>query len=133
MGAYYESLIKGTKRPDLDWKLQKDGSLRVTTKDKPSVVKLWQAYNPNARDFRVESVGPIYKSTELKMNKDGLWIAKPDQHDKGYTAYFVEMTFPSGGVFPFKFTTGVHVTPDTYPFGLPEKGKSKIGPAPKRN
>ena len=133
VGAYYESLIKGTKRPDLDWKLQKDGSLRVTTKDKPSVVKLWQAYNPNARDFRVESVGPIYKSTELKMNKDGLWIAKPDQHDKGYTAYFVEMTFPSGGVFPFKFTTGVHVTPDTYPFGLPEKGKSKIGPAPKRN
>ena len=81
----------------------------------------------------METMGPIYKSTELKMDKDGVWIGKPERHEKGYTAYFVEMTFPSGGAFPFKFTTGVHVTPDTYPFGLPEKGKSKIGPAPKRN
>ena len=38
------------------------------------------------------------------------------QPAKGYTAYFIELTFPSGGVDPFKFTTGVKVSPDVYPF-----------------
>ena len=80
-------------------------------------VKLWQANNPDARDFRLETLGPVYKSTDLKPLKDGVWVAKPEKPAKGYTAYFVEMTFSSGGKFPFKFTTGVHVTPDTYPYG----------------
>jgi PhoPQ-activated pathogenicity-related protein len=39
---------------------------------------------------------------------------------KGYTAYFVELTFPSGGAYPFKFTTGVKVVPDVYPFAAPK-------------
>lgn len=131
--AFYESVIKGTRRPDLDWKLEKDGSLRVTSKDKPTAVKLWQATNPDARDFRLETLGPVYKSKEVPMLKDGVWLAKPEKPAKGYSAYFVEMTFASGGQFPFKFTTGVHVTPDTYPYGPPVKGQTKIGPLPKKN
>ncbi len=131
--AFYESVMKGTRRPELDWKLEKDGSLRVTSKDKPTAVKLWQANNPDARDFRLETLGPKYKSVDLVALKDGIWLAKPEKQTKGYSAYFVEMTFPSGGKFPFKFTTGVHVTPDTYPFGPPVKGQTKIGPIPKKN
>ena len=34
-------------------------------------------------------------------------------------AYFIELTFPSGGTYPFKFTTGVRVAPDVLPFGRP--------------
>ena len=60
-------------------------------------------------------------------------MARPEKAAKGYTAYFVEMTFPSGGKYPFKFTTGVHVTPDTYPHGPPVMGQTKIGPVAKRN
>jgi hypothetical protein len=33
--------------------------------------------------------------------------------------YFIELTFPSGGLYPFKFTTGVRVVPDVLPFGPP--------------
>ena len=131
--AFYESVIKGTKRPELDWKLQADGSLRVTSKDKPSAVKLWQANNPDARDFRMETLGAVYKSVDVQPLKDGVWVAKPEKPAKGYSAYFVEMTFPSGGKYPFKFTTGIHVTPDTYPYGPPIKGQTKIGPVAKRN
>ena len=131
--AFYESVIKGTKRPELDWKLQADGSLRVTSKDKPSAVKLWQANNADARDFRMETLGAVYKSVDVQPLKDGVWVAKPEKPAKGYSAYFVEMTFPSGGKYPFKFTTGVHVTPDTYPYGPPVKGQTKIGPVAKRN
>ena len=34
----------------------------------------------------------------------------------------VELTFPSGGKYPFKFTTAVRVTPDTLPYALPKRG-----------
>jgi PhoPQ-activated pathogenicity-related protein len=44
-------------------------------------------------------------------------IAKPE---KGWTAAFVEMTFP-GGKYPLKFTTGVRVLPDTLPHALPQQ------------
>jgi len=37
----------------------------------------------------------------------------------GYTAFFVEMVFPSGGKYPFKFTTEVSVVPDVLPFSFP--------------
>jgi PhoPQ-activated pathogenicity-related protein len=40
-------------------------------------------------------------------------VPKPE---KGWTAYFVELTWPSGGKYPFKFTTAVRVIPDTEPF-----------------
>jgi hypothetical protein len=36
------------------------------------------------------------------------------QPEKGYTAYFVEITFP--GQAPIKLTTGVEVLPRTYPY-----------------
>jgi len=35
---------------------------------------------------------------------------------KGWTAFFVEFTFPAGTAAPFKFTTQVRVVPDTKPF-----------------
>jgi len=95
-------------------------------------VKLWQATNPDARDFRMETLGPKYTSTDLTPGKNGKYTGKPAAPAKGYTAYFVELTFPSGGKFPYKFTTGVVVTPDTYPHLAPVKGQTKIGPRPVR-
>ncbi len=35
---------------------------------------------------------------------------------EGFTAYFVEMTYPSGVKYPFKFTTEVYVKPDILPY-----------------
>jgi PhoPQ-activated pathogenicity-related protein len=39
----------------------------------------------------------------------------------GWTAFFVELKFPSGGKYPLKFTTAVRVFPDTLPFGPPPR------------
>lgn len=113
--AYLDSIIKGTKRPEYSWKLQKNGDIRVKSKDKPSEVKVWMAVNPEARDFRVEKVGRIYKATSLKESKPGEWIAKAPKLEKGYAAYFVELQYPSGTKYPYKFTSGVKVWPDVYP------------------
>jgi len=41
------------------------------------------------------------------------------------------MTFPSGGKYPFKFTTGVRVTPDVLPFPAPPKQNPEASSAAK--
>jgi len=128
--AFYDSMLQGKKRPQYSWKVNKDLSISVTTKDAPSSVKLWQATNPDGRDFRLEQIGPMYKSTELQPVKPGQYVGKVEKPAKGYTAYFVEMTFPSGGKYPYKFTSGVVVNPDTYPFAAPVKGQTKMGGRP---
>ena len=53
-------------------------------------------------------------------------VAKVASPKRGWTAYMVEMTFPSGLLIaPFKFTTGVKVIPDVEPFAdeVPTNGK----------
>ncbi len=116
IAAYFGSIVTGTKRPEFTWRFQSDGELIVNTKTKPSDVKLWQATNPNARDFRLATLGPAYKSTEVKPSNPGQYVVRVPKPAKGYTAYFAELTYPSGGKYPFKFTTGVKVIPDIEPF-----------------
>jgi PhoPQ-activated pathogenicity-related protein len=50
-----------------------------------------------------------------------LYVAKVDKPEKGWTAFFIEMTYPGIGKYPMKITTGVRVTPDTLPYNLPPK------------
>jgi PhoPQ-activated pathogenicity-related protein len=121
LDAFYEAMLNGTPRPKYSWKFEKDGSITVTTKDKPTEVKLWNATNPKARDFRLEMIGKAYKSEVLQPVKDGVYVGSAPKPEAGYTAYFVEMTFPNGGKYPFKFTSGVRVTPDVLPHQMPPK------------
>ncbi len=118
MMAFYSSILNGTPRPKFSWKLEKSGAIKVTCKDKPSTVKLWQATNPDARDFRVETFGKVWTSTDLTEKSKGVFVGDVPKPEKGFTAYMVEMTFPASGLIPFKFTTPVRVKPDIEPFEL---------------
>jgi PhoPQ-activated pathogenicity-related protein len=115
--ACYNAVLTGAELPQFEWKIEKDGTIRVQTKSKPSEVKLWQATNPGARDFRLTSIGPRWKSSALADNGDGTYTAKVAPPQRGWTAYMVELTFTSRlALAPFKFTTGVKVVPDVAPF-----------------
>ncbi|MEO8370077.1 MAG: PhoPQ-activated pathogenicity-related family protein [Candidatus Solibacter sp.] len=114
--AFYQAFLSNTPRPQFSWTFESDGAIRVVSKDKPSSVKLWQATNPDARDFRLMTIGPAYKSEDLQAGAKGVYVGRVPKPGKGFTAYFVEMTYPSGGKYPFKFTTGVRVNPDVEPF-----------------
>lgn len=116
--AFYQAILNGKVRPQFSWKKEKDGSLVVTVNDKPREVNLWQATNPNARDFRVDTIGKAYTSTALKEGKPGVYIGRVAKPAKGFTAFFVELVYDSGGKYPFKFTTEVSVVPDVLPFSL---------------
>ena len=114
--AFYSLIQQGKKPPQISWTEAEDGSLRVMTQDKPQEVRLWQASNPEARDFRVETLGRKYTSTVIQPNDDNLYVAKASTPETGWTAYFLELTFSVGAPTPLKLTTGVKVTPNTVPF-----------------
>lgn len=123
--ACYNSVLTKAALPQFTWNIDKSGAIRVQTKDKPTEVKLWQATNPGARDFRVTSIGTKWTSTALTPQSNGEYVAKVPQPKRGWTAYMVELTFPSGlQIAPYKFTTGVKVIPDVEPF-REEKRASK--------
>jgi len=117
--AFYDAFVHNRPRPKFSWKFEKDGSIRVVAEDKPTQVKLWQATNIEKRDFRLLSIGPAYKSTMLSAAVDGVYSGTVEKPEKGWTAFFVELTFPSGCKYPLKFTTAVRVIPDTLPFPPP--------------
>ena len=121
--ACYNAVLNNAPLPQYSWTLEKDGSIRVTAKSQPSEARLGQATNPNARDFRIETFGPKWQSTILSDAGGGVYVGKVAEPEKGWTAFFVELTFPSGKPEPFKFTTQIRVVPDTLPHKFVAKGR----------
>ena len=114
--AFHTLIAKGVKPPQFAWSRTDDGGLAVLAETPPEEVKLWQAHNPEARDFRVETLGRAYTSTVLESTAKGLYVAEPPTPARGWTAWFIELTFAVEAAAPLKLTTGVMVTPDTLPF-----------------
>jgi PhoPQ-activated pathogenicity-related protein len=114
--AYYQAILTNTPRPQFKWEKRKDGSLRLEVKDKPQQVTLWQATNPKARDFRLDVIGKAYTATPAKEIATGVYEATISKPASGYTAFYLELVYPSGGKYPLKFSTEVSVVPDILPF-----------------
>jgi PhoPQ-activated pathogenicity-related protein len=115
--AWYAWILQDKPRPKFSWTLEKDGSIRVKAVDKPAEVKLWQATNPEARDFRKLKIGAAWKDTVLTDQGDGVYVGQVSAPEKGWTGYTVELTYPSGiPDAPLKFSTPVRVVPDVLPF-----------------
>jgi PhoPQ-activated pathogenicity-related protein len=114
LAACYSAVLNQAPLPQFSWKLEKDGAIRVKTQATPTAVRLWQATNPDARDFRLETLGPKWQSSPLSEKGDGEFLGKVPTPPKGWTAFMVELTFPGANEAPpFKFTTQVSVVPDT--------------------
>jgi PhoPQ-activated pathogenicity-related protein len=114
--AFYNAILTKAPLPRFSWNALSDGEMYVRTVDQPTTVKLWQATNPNARDFRLETIGRAWTSTTLPPKSGGTYLARVDKPEKGWTAYVVELTYKSkNSPTPFKFTTEVKVIPDILP------------------
>jgi PhoPQ-activated pathogenicity-related protein len=132
--AAYNAVVTGAPLPKFNWEVAKDGAIHVHVAYTPSAVNLWQITNPGARDFRLSSIGPRWKSTPLAERAPGEYVAKVPRPARGWTAYFVELKYPSGlKDGPFIFTTGVTVVPDTLPFSKESRtfqDSKQTAPAP---
>jgi PhoPQ-activated pathogenicity-related protein len=114
---FYKSILRNSALPKFTWKVEGDKIGVKPISGKLKEVNLWQATNPRARDFRVEKIGRVWKSSPLKVSENGVRfdvrVAEPKE---GWTAFFVEMVYDSGTPVPYKFTTQVHVVPERLPF-----------------
>ena len=114
--AFHDAVLNRRPLPTYSWGVRKDGAIVVRSPQKPAEVWLWQVTNPKERDFRVDTIGKAFTSTRLTAQKDGTYVGAVPQPKSGYTAYFVELVYPSGMKYPLKFTTEVYVKPDVLPY-----------------
>jgi PhoPQ-activated pathogenicity-related protein len=116
--AWYQAILNDTPRPKFEWHINDDGEIHVHADDKPLEVKLWKATNPEARDFRVETIGKAWEASDLppESGDGGKYVAKVSAPEKGYIAFMIELKFPGAPGLPMIFSSGVNVVPDTLPF-----------------
>ncbi|MBI4162035.1 MAG: PhoPQ-activated pathogenicity-related family protein [Acidobacteria bacterium] len=119
--AFYRSIVAGAPRPEFSWSFEPDGSIRVRPRGsaRPAGVRLWQATNHRARDFRLESIGEAWTAAPLLPEPDGSYAGRVPEPEAGFTAFFVELTYPGEGEGMLKLTTEVRVVPDILPFSFP--------------
>ncbi len=111
-------IVKGNAPPRFSWQVESPNSLRVTVQDRPSRVRLWQATNPNARDFRLEVIGEAWTSTLLTDEGGGVYRATVNAPPRGFTAFLIELEYPGDQLVNTsqRFTTEVQVVPNQLPF-----------------
>jgi PhoPQ-activated pathogenicity-related protein len=119
--VWLREIQDGKTGPQYSWNFAPDGSIRVQTSTQPRRVLLWQASKPSARDFRLESVGPVWTSTEIQENGDGIYVGDVPTPAQGWTALMVELDFTEPGLVSLLgvdqlYTTDVRITPDILPF-----------------
>jgi PhoPQ-activated pathogenicity-related protein len=120
--AWMRAVTQNYPRPRFSWHVDRaQGQLTVRTLGAPSQILLWQATNPKARDFRLETLGPVWTSTPL-TGTNGIYQVTMPQPAQGFTAFFAELTYPGPNDLPLVFTTEVVITPDVYPFDPPPSG-----------
>ena len=114
LAAFYWSIVNEKSLPEITWAFDA-GKWTVKASAKPVDVKLWQATNPIARDFRKETLGAEYTSRRVDES-NGVYVTHVDAPPEGWTASFVEVAFDVGAPLPLKVTTQVEVTPNVLPF-----------------
>jgi len=96
--GFYQTIVNKSRRPALNWKVTEGGKLMlVRTKQKPISVRLWEAENPNARDFRLTAqvhfiAKELTGSCHEQQCEYQVVISVPTE---GWKAYFVEAVFAS--------------------------------------
>lgn len=116
VAAFHWLVVNDRRPPRFSWTRGADGSLQVMPLDPPQSVLLWQATNAEARDFRLAILGPAFTSTPVEADARGMYTARVPAPERGWNAWFLELTYNMGAPKPLKLTTEVVVTPDILPF-----------------
>ncbi len=108
--AFYWAILTNTSLPIFIPGKLCDGSLFTwSLTGQVTSAKLWQANNPNARDFRHDIIGSAYTDTAANYYGWGFFASEVPYPALGWTAYFMELTYSNGGPQPYKFSTQVEI------------------------
>lgn len=117
MIAFYDMILDKTPRPEFSWSANTDGfDIKLDPENLPDELLLWNAQNPEARDFRLYVIDRIWVAKPIDIPQNGKVNVDLSIPDEGFAAWFVEATYSTDIDVPFKTTTGVVVTPDRYLF-----------------
>lgn len=110
LAQFYSAMVSGTSLPQFSWSVTPEGAIDVITVGNPAQVQLWQATNPDNRDFRqlYTSGTTTWTASNLSPASPGRYLATVPRPQSGHTAFMVELTYMVGGQ-PMKFTTEVSV------------------------
>ena len=118
--AFYQAVLTKTAMPKFSWDMAADGSIRVKVETKPIRSQSLAGDEPQGSRFPAGDHRPgvqeVPPQAERGRHLHGQ-VAKPET---GWTAFFVELVFDSGGKVPFKFTTQVSIVPDLLPHKIEE-------------
>ncbi|WAQ96729.1 APRA-like protein [Mya arenaria] len=130
--AFYLSVMNDKKLPQLNWKLNTTstgGQISLTTDTTPTTVHCFYAttLDGKRKDFRLLRGTPndprkpqvhpvIWRKQYVTPTSDLSWEVEFKNPDVGWTAFFIQVTFPGLDDSVLEFTTQTLVIPDTYPF-----------------
>lgn len=113
---WVDDVLAGRRTPTLDWERDAQGQLVIRSNLPARTVRLWQAHNPSARDFRLETLGAVWTAQDITPDADGHYRVRLTAPAQGWQAVLVEAVY--GGRQASRqqvVTTDVFVTPDTLP------------------
>lgn len=117
--------------PRFNWRFLDDGAIEVETETKPASVLMWEASNPDSRDFRINTVGASWTSTKLKPapGTPNRYVARPAPPEKGWKAYFVQLQFknPLSSRIPLMLTTTIRVVGASTDYPVFESRVLRVG------
>lgn len=114
--AFFAGVTRFAQLPQVSWTQVDANTLRIQANAAPSEVIVWTANNPDARDFRLDIVGPIWEQSAASRVGGNIYQANVPDPDSGWTAYMIQLKFasPLPGV-PYIFSSPVKIVPDVYP------------------
>ena len=113
--SWYLATITGKPLPTIHWQ-HNDGDLIVQSDPPALFARFWQAHNPTARDFRLETIGRSWSFVPLAPTGPGTYSVPVPTPSDGWTAYFVDLIYPGVGGVPQTYSTSIFVSPDTLPY-----------------
>lgn len=117
--AWYLSILTDTPRPSVEWRVVGDDILEVTPGSPPAWVRVSQAFNPNARDFRLGEASR-WTTAPSTPGADGLVRVALPTPERGFSGTVVELGFPGPGGNIQVYSTRVFIRPDAEPFPIDE-------------
>ena len=115
--SFYYATITHTKIPVFSWHISKDTIYAEMDPDSKYEIRLWEAINESARDFKLYVIGDeAWQMEILEISEDGSYSIPVSMPESGYKGALVEVVFNPDSDFPLTLTTGTLVTPNSYPF-----------------
>jgi PhoPQ-activated pathogenicity-related protein len=115
--SFYRYTITGTEIPHFNWHIENDTIYAEVDPDSNYRISLWEAVNPDGRDFKRYVVGDdAWLMEPVEITMDGYYAIPITGPESGYKGALLEVVFNPDSELPLTLTSGTLVTPDTYPF-----------------